>query len=176
MWMNEGEIEQAIERFQSHPVLGKGARFLGAFRDEVNNHSDGWPYWQAPAKAAEKLMTLLHGHLFAGMGAYPRLAAPTEADLKEAIAPIKAFYTRHGTKAGMQFPSPDPKPKPVAPVPQSMDRPQLLRWLDEAFAVLTWQQIAAMAESMNLKPSDVQRGFSEASAEWEKIKDATASH
>jgi hypothetical protein len=105
MWMNEFEIEQAIEKFKSHPVLGKGARFLGAFRDEVNEHSDGWPYWKLPGKAAEKLMDLLHGHMYAGMGAYPRLAEPTEADLKKAVAPIKSFYTRRGSAAGMKFPS-----------------------------------------------------------------------
>jgi hypothetical protein len=105
MWMNEAEIQEAIEKFKSHPVLGKGARFLGAFRDEVNAHSDGWAYWQLPAEAAEKLMTFLHGHLFAGMGAYPRLPEPTEADLKRTITPIKAFYTRRGYAAGMEFPA-----------------------------------------------------------------------
>jgi hypothetical protein len=104
MWMNEGEIEQAVERFKSHPVLGKGARFLSAFQDEVNEHSDGWAYWKLPAKAAEKLVALLHGHLYGGMGAYPRLPEPTDADLKKAIAPIKAFYTRRGYKAGMKLP------------------------------------------------------------------------
>jgi hypothetical protein len=49
-------------------------------------------------------MTILHGHMFAGMGAYPRLPEPTDADLKKTLAPIKAFYTKHGNKAGMQFP------------------------------------------------------------------------
>jgi hypothetical protein len=107
MWMNEHEIDEAVRRFVTHPVLGKGARFLGAFRDEVNEHSDGWPYWKLPAKAAEKLMTFLHGHLYGGMGAYPRLAEPTEADLKKTLAPIKAFYTRRGYAAGMKFPTLD---------------------------------------------------------------------
>jgi hypothetical protein len=109
-WMNESEIERAMEQFRSHPVLGKYARFLGAFRDEVNGHSDGWAYWKLPAKAAEKLMTLLYGHLFAGMGAYPKLAAPTEAGFKKTLTPIKAFYAKHGTKAGMQFPELEGEP------------------------------------------------------------------
>jgi hypothetical protein len=107
MWMNEGEIEQAVERFKTHPVLGKGARFLSAFQDEVNQHSDGWAYWKLPARAADKLMTFLHGYLYAGMGAYPRLPEPTDADLKKTLTPIKAFYTKHGNKAGMQFPTLD---------------------------------------------------------------------
>jgi hypothetical protein len=104
MWMNQWEVEEAAERFKSHPVLGKYARFLDAFKNEVNEHSDGWAYWKLPTKAADKLMTILHGHMFAGMGAYPRLPEPTDADLKKTLAPIKAFYTKHGNKAGMQFP------------------------------------------------------------------------
>ncbi len=112
MWMNEGEIDRATEVFASHPVLGKGAKFLAAFRDEVNAHSDGWPYWKLPAQAADKLMTLLQGHMFAGMGAYPRLPKPTDADLNKAIAPIKAFYTRKGYKAGMKLPSLSDVPLP----------------------------------------------------------------
>lgn len=105
MWMNEAEIDNAIDRFASHAVLGKASRFLGAFRDEVNAHSDGWPYWKRPAAAADRLMTLVHGHMFAGMGAFPRLPAPTDAEVNRAIVPIKAFYTKHGYKAGMQFPT-----------------------------------------------------------------------
>jgi hypothetical protein len=103
MWMNEGEIEQAMERFQSHPVLGKGARFLGAFRDEVNAHSDGWAHWPLPGKAADKLMTLLYTHLWAHT-MWPRPSEPTFADLKKAYVPIRAFYTRVGHKAGLTFP------------------------------------------------------------------------
>jgi len=30
MWMNEHEIDQAIERFAAHPVLGNAARIAGA--------------------------------------------------------------------------------------------------------------------------------------------------
>jgi hypothetical protein len=110
MWMNRHEIDEAVERFASHPVLGKYARFLAAFRDEVDEHSDGWPYWKLPIQAADKLMTLLHGHLRGGMGAYPRLPEPTEAEFKKTLTPIKTFYTQHGNKAGMKFPELDPKP------------------------------------------------------------------
>ena len=68
-WMNEGEIEEAVERFAGHPILGPTARFLEAFKEQVNKKSDGWPYWkQPPAHAAGRLMNLLHGYLRAGMG------------------------------------------------------------------------------------------------------------
>lgn len=107
MWMNEMDIDQAVERFKAHPVLGKYARFLSAFRDEVNAHSDGWAYWKAPAKAADRLMTLMNGHLFSGMGAYPRMQEPSEAEFKKTLTPIKAFYAKYGTKAGMKFPALD---------------------------------------------------------------------
>lgn len=104
MFMNESEIEDAVDRFAGHPVLGPAARFLAAFRHEVNAHSDGWPYWSPPVKAAAKLMTLIHGHRWAGMGAYPRLPEPTAADVRKALGPIKSFMTRRGTAAGMSMP------------------------------------------------------------------------
>lgn len=105
--MNESEIDEAVSRFAQHPVLGPAARFLSAFRNEVNAHSDGWPYWAAPSKAASKLMVFLHGHLWAGMGAYPRLDPPTDTEFRKTLSPIKAFYTRKGTAAGMAMPSID---------------------------------------------------------------------
>lgn len=114
MWMNESEIDEAVRRFATHPVLGPAARFLEAFKDQVNGHSDGWPYWTAPSKAANKLMTWLAGHLRGGMGAYPRLSEPTEAEFRKTLAPIKAFYTRRGYAAGMVMPPLDtPPPAPA---------------------------------------------------------------
>ena|SRR5271165_5007781 len=93
LYMNEHEITIASDRFTDHPILGRAARFLAWFRDEVNEHSDGWPYWKPPVRAAAKLMTLI---------LHPEQA--TEASLKVAITPIKTFYTRRGTAAGMKFP------------------------------------------------------------------------
>lgn len=105
MFMNRDEIAQAADRFANDPVLGPAARFLRAFQEEVDAHSDGWPYWSPPVKAAAKLMELLRGHLFAGMGAYPRLPAATPADVRRTLAPIKSFMTRRGTAAGMTLPT-----------------------------------------------------------------------
>jgi N12 class adenine-specific DNA methylase len=120
VWMNEGEIEEAVERFATHPVLGPAARFLEAFKDQVNRNSDGWPYWKQPSQAAGQLMALLHGHLRAGMGAYPKLPEPTAADVQATMAPIKAFMTKRGTKAGIVLPelkleAPPKKAKPDGP-------------------------------------------------------------
>jgi hypothetical protein len=104
MWMNRHEIEEATYRFANHPVLGPASRFLREFQEEVDQHSDGWPYWSPPSKAAGKLQDLIHGHMRAGMGAYPRLPEPTMADVKKTLAPIKSFMTRRGYKAGMKLP------------------------------------------------------------------------
>jgi hypothetical protein len=93
LFMNEYEINAAVDRFSNHPVLSKATQFLAKFRDEVNANSDGWPYWSLPVVSAKKLMTIIM---------HPEQA--TEQSLKAAITPIKAFYTRHGAKAGMRFP------------------------------------------------------------------------
>ena len=102
--MNEGDIEHAVKQFEDHEVLGPAARFLEAFKDEVNAHSDGWPYWQSARKAASRLQTLLYGHLMAGMGAYPTLPEATADDVRATLPPIKSFMTKRGTKAGMTLP------------------------------------------------------------------------
>ena len=105
IFINEHEIEDAAIRFRQHPVLGPATLFLRNFADEVNRHSDGWPYWSPPVKAAAKLITLINSHLYAGMGAYPRLPEPTLADVQKTLAPIKAFMTRRGIAAGMTLPT-----------------------------------------------------------------------
>lgn len=101
MWMNRWEIEDACDRFKADPVLGPAARFLHAFQQEVDRHSDGWPYWSPPSRAARKLMDLLYRHQ---RNAYPQPAAPTAADVRRCLTPIKAFMTRRGTAAGMVLP------------------------------------------------------------------------
>ena len=103
-WMNEGDIERAVDVFKDHPVLGPAARFLEAFKDQVNRVSDGWHSWPLPGRAAGKLQALLYGHMMAGMGAYPVLPDATAADVLATMPPIKAFMTKRGTKAGMTMP------------------------------------------------------------------------
>lgn len=97
LFMNEYEIDEAVRRYAPDTTQGRGARFLAAYRDEVNAHSDGWPYWSAPVRAAAKLMRLL---------TWKREQANdvTETELHKALTPIKSFYTRRGYAAGMKFP------------------------------------------------------------------------
>lgn len=103
-FMDESSIEEAVRRFPSNTVLGRAARFLNAFKNEVNAHSDGWSYWASPVQAANKLIELVDSRLWAGYGAYATKPAPTEAEFQKTLTPIKSFMTRRGAKAGLAWP------------------------------------------------------------------------
>ena len=111
LFLNENDIEMYTGRFAAHPALGPATRFLTRFKDEVNRHSDGWPYWSAPVRAAAKLMGLIErgDRVARGVPSYRgfRDAEVTLAEVKAALVPIKTFMTRRGTKAGMTLPALD---------------------------------------------------------------------
>jgi hypothetical protein len=92
MFMNTFDID-AAQRLAVSALQIKAANFLAAFRDQVNENSDGWAHWKAPVAAAEKLMFLVQNP-----------GTNTESSFKAAMTPIKAFYTRRGFAAGMKFP------------------------------------------------------------------------
>lgn len=96
MWMNEYEIEDAL-RLTAHfelPIARRGAEILSRLKDWTNNNSDGWPYWQKPSRAADKLMTAIHSATQASYRGDDK--DMTEAQLKAALTPIKSFLTRQG--------------------------------------------------------------------------------
>jgi hypothetical protein len=109
-WMNGAEVEEAAERFDAEdtPNLFRGARILERLMDWTDSNSDGWPYWQKPANAANKLMDLIH----AANRFDPQDI--TEAQLKAALSPIKAFLTKHGVEHSKVLDP--PPPAPPAPV------------------------------------------------------------
>lgn len=94
MFMNEGEVEEALNRHRNHAVLSKATRLLYDLMNLANSVSDGWCYWPKPCRAAKKLQELIQGYEKAKRASYPPAVEPTEADLKKAVAPIKAFLTR----------------------------------------------------------------------------------
>lgn len=103
LFMNEWDIENALDRHRLHPALGPATRFLSDFRIEANQHSDGWHSWPLPARAAKQLMTLIqrgnaHQRDF-------RVPDVTMAEVQKALIPIKSFMTRRGLKAGMRMPA-----------------------------------------------------------------------
>lgn len=83
-FMNSPEIDWKAEQYRNHPILGRATQTLVRLRDKVDSCSDGWAYWSAPVRAADKLMTLIE---------HPETA--TEEALKKAMTPIKSFYTRY---------------------------------------------------------------------------------
>lgn len=92
MWMNQSEIEYAYSRTHACPNVRKGVRLLYKLMQAVNAQSDGWPYWKAPAKAAEPLMDLLQAK--AGKLHYDTRGTITDAELAKVIRPIKAMVTK----------------------------------------------------------------------------------
>jgi hypothetical protein len=100
MSMNSGEIDEACEKWAWHPVLGPASATLASLRDWANSNSDGWAYAPKPANAAKQLMRLVEGDGTAQYRFGDREDA-TEARLRSAYSPIKAFRTRC-LKAGMK--------------------------------------------------------------------------
>lgn len=96
MWMNEYDIEDALRltAYFELPVARRGAEILSRLKVWTNNNSDGWPYWQKPSKAADKLMTALQSAIQASH--MSDNVDMTEAQLKAALTPIKSFLTRQG--------------------------------------------------------------------------------
>lgn len=95
-FMNKWDIERAREMYRDHPILGPATATVANLRAAANANSDGWDYWPAPARAAARLMELIERD---GTSRYAYDAVrpdATAAELKKALAPVKAFRTRSG--------------------------------------------------------------------------------
>ena len=93
-FMNDYDIENAKRRYNEHPILGPATVTLENLQEWANRNSDGWCHWPKPARAAAKLMEMIERD---GTNKYydgPREDV-TEAEYRKALAPIKAFRTRH---------------------------------------------------------------------------------
>jgi len=109
---NEYEIDCWLRRWASDPVLASAATTLCSLKDAVNGCSDGWAYWQAPARSAQKLVALLADADRAyRQGEQLQLSA---ADLDRVYRPIKAFRSRYGTKYGFDVEFSYPAEPPAA--------------------------------------------------------------
>jgi hypothetical protein len=102
-WFNRYEVAEAAIRHAGHPVLGPATTTLVNLMNWTDANSDGWPYWQKPSRAARQLTRLIDGTERKEAGEYAgnvRLdkerADATDAKLRKAYAPIKAFLTRQG--------------------------------------------------------------------------------
>jgi hypothetical protein len=91
MWMNQGEIEWAAQQHHECPNVRKGVHLLLRLMQAVNDQSDGWAYWPAAGKSAEKLTDLLQG---VGNLQYGTHGTISDADLRKAITPIRSMVTK----------------------------------------------------------------------------------
>jgi hypothetical protein len=121
MWMNGAEVEQMAERFDAGecPNLFKASRILERLMDWTDSNSDGWPYWQKPSNAANKLMDLLQA-----ANRWDPVDV-TEADLKRALSPIKSFLTKQGVEHAKILEDP---PAPTYRPGVIISRDQLEAW------------------------------------------------
>ena len=97
MWMNESEIDQALDLVESNaPEYLPYVRFLSDWRETINQNSDGWPYWAAGARCASRLMQLTSQLMMSirGYGGI-NVARPEIKQFVKALAPIKSCATRH---------------------------------------------------------------------------------
>ena len=85
--MNTWEVDEARDRHRGHPVKGLASALLAKVRDLADERSDGWAYWPKPCRACKKLQELIQEK---------DPSKVTVANLKKAVAPVKAFFTRMG--------------------------------------------------------------------------------
>jgi hypothetical protein len=90
MFMNQYDIESAMQNQHACPNVRKGVRLLYRLMQAVNSQSDGWAYCPAPSKAAQKLIALLQTAGNLNYGTHGRIS---DADLRKAITPIRTMVT-----------------------------------------------------------------------------------
>lgn len=100
LYMNDGEIHFAKQRVGqcrdegSRDVLMKAVCLLEDLMNLANAVSDGWAYWNAPCRSAKKLQELIQAGLPSNRNNFTP-PVTSEAQLKKAVSPIKAFMTRN---------------------------------------------------------------------------------
>lgn len=95
-FMNDYDIDDAVRRHGDHPDypnLAAAVRTLENLRDWANDSSDGWAYWPKPARAADRLMTIIEDANKADWYCADRQDVD-RATLVKAYSPIKAFLSR----------------------------------------------------------------------------------
>lgn len=104
-WANEWEINDWANQWDNpevYPVIAPAVRYLCEFVNMVNHSSDGWPYWRPAGKAAGRLCHLLYlADLTERTG---RVTLISQADVKVAVMPMKAFITRNQAKLATPLP------------------------------------------------------------------------
>lgn len=98
LFMNEYDIDDAVRLHGTREDnFGRAVRALDSLRNAVDANSDGWAYWSKPVTAAKRLQELILycQDQLRRNGDVPLI---TDQKLTAALAPVKAFRTRHDLK------------------------------------------------------------------------------
>jgi hypothetical protein len=97
-WLNESEIDEAMQMFAEDPLLGPAVRYLDEYRQLVDDNSDGWCYWGYGTKCADDLCNLIETARNSKVRAFvwsdPPSKPPTEAEIEKACRKIRTFMLR----------------------------------------------------------------------------------
>lgn len=107
MWMNEMEVEDAVQLLADNPVMGAAAKYLHRYMELVNENSDGWAYWRFGTKCADDLSQIVNdaAKVARGWNREPYIA-PTSQTIVNAAAKITRFANTHAglRSQGAQMP------------------------------------------------------------------------
>ena len=94
-FMNDYDLHHARQRFGYGNTPNRLALVMVVdnLREWANQNSDGWAYWPKPTRAADKAMQLIESRTTELNRAQEREDI-TDAEMRSAVAPIKAFMTR----------------------------------------------------------------------------------
>jgi hypothetical protein len=95
--MNEYDLYDAFHRFHGAEAMNRLriVRTLDRLRHWADENSDGWHSYPKPLRAAQKAIALVESRTHVENERQEEVDA-TEAEVKAALAPIKAFLTREG--------------------------------------------------------------------------------
>jgi hypothetical protein len=95
-YVNEYDIATIRQEAERHnmPVALEGAIILDKLREWTDQNSDGWAYWVKPRNASKRLTEALEAR-FLGRYSDRITEDMTKEELREAMRPISAFFTRH---------------------------------------------------------------------------------
>lgn len=102
--MNSSEVEEAVVQFRDNPVLAPAARYLDAFRELIDDNSDGWAYWSYGTKCANDLCKILYDARGQFYGSTRYYVPPTAEQVKKAVQKIRTFVLRCKQLEGIQPP------------------------------------------------------------------------
>jgi hypothetical protein len=99
-FMNDYDLDYARARFTRATKPNRLALVLvvDALREWTDTHSDGWAHWPKPARAASAAIALIESRT----SEHNRMQETydiTDAEMRLAVRPIKAFLTRQKVPA-----------------------------------------------------------------------------